>query len=144
MKRINLCLTVISTILAVVLSLVLIDKRSQEKTGVSDDVEVRISQEGNTYVAKKIKVMAGNEFDITLDNGKRIHAKLAVNSVPDAKHKVITYLNQTTNPKVVVLGKQGDIWIIDLYVRKELQASLYEEISLTSWLKDSGLIWQYL
>jgi uncharacterized protein YpmB len=145
MKQHNLCLVVILIILSVVLSFVLYNKGVQTKSANKIDIETRISQQGDTYSVKKITVLAGNEFDITLDNGKRIYAKLAVTTVPDAKHRVITYLNETINPKVVILGKQGETWIVDLYVRMESQASLLdEEVSLSNWLKENGLIWQDL
>ena len=111
------------------------------KWGIDLPPEIQISRSNETYTVTEITVLAGNEFDLKLENGKRIHAKLLVTPVPDAKQRVITYLNQIQNPRIVVLGRQGDTWMIDLYVRTESQASLWEEVSLTKWLKENELVW---
>ena len=144
MKQHNLYLAGFLGFLAIVFGLLLHNRGVEWKIQPTPETEIQISQSGDTYSVTEITVLAGNEFDLKLENGKRIHAKLLVNTVPDAKHRVIDYLNQTQQPRVVILGRQGDTWMVDLYVRMESQASLWEEVSLTNWLKENELIWQDL
>lgn len=143
MKTRNLYLLVSLVVLSVIFGLLWINRGIQCKNPPTIP-EVRVSESGDTYSVTEITVLAGNEFDLKLENGKRIHAKLVVNTVPDAKYRVINYLNETQKPRVVILGKQGDTWMVDLHVRMESQASLWKEVSLTNWLKENELVWEDL
>ena len=96
------------------------------------------------HVVYRIKVLQGHEFDLELDNGKRIHARLQKGSVPEAKERVIQFLNEnlknrTVYAKVydkVIQDHAEDIWIVDLIVKTE-----DGDLSLTEWLEEKGLIW---
>lgn len=141
MKEHNWILVIFMLFLAVILSFLL--NRKGLEFGNPNTTDISTFLTGKSYKVNYIRVLSGSEFDLRLDNGKRIHARLAVNTSPDAKTKVITYLNYNGNqPRVVILGKQDDAWIVDLYVRKESQP--FEEVSLTKWLQESGLVWESL
>lgn len=96
------------------------------------------------HVVYRIKVLQGHEFDLKLDNGKRIHARLRKGSVPEAKESVIRFLNENLKDRSVyakvydkvIQDHAEDIWIIDLIVETE-----EGEVSLTEWLEEKGLIW---
>lgn len=85
-----------------------------------------------TFDIKKIRVIDGNEFEITYTSGKSIHGVLQVKTKDSAKDKVIKFLNESTQPKAVVFNKLNDVWIIDIVVSNN--------VSLTSWLKEQELI----
>lgn len=142
-KQHNLYLVAFLGFLVVVFGLLFVN-RGVKWWNTTPVPEIQLSQNVETFTVSEITVLAGNEFDLKLDNGKRIHAKLLVNTVPDAKHKVIDYLNSIQQPRVVILGRQGETWMVDLYVRMESQASLWEEVSLTKWLQENELVWEDL
>ena len=81
----------------------------------------------------QIHVLQGNEFDVTLADGRRIHGRLAVSTTPEAKEKVITYINHSKGPEVVLLSQDTDGWIIELY---------FNGISLTEWLTTQKMVWK--
>lgn len=142
-KQHNLYLVAFLGFLVVVFGLLFVN-RGVKWWNTTPVPEIQLSQNVETFTVSEITVLAGNEFDLKLDNGKRIHAKLLVNTVPDAKYKVIDYLNSIQQPRVVILGRQGETWMVDLYVRMESQASLWEEVSLTKWLQENELVWEDL
>ena len=111
MKQHNLYLAGFLGFLAIVFGLLLHNRGVEWVIRPTPETEIQISQSGDTYTVTEITVLAGNEFDLKLENGKRIHAKLLVNTVPDAKHRVIDYLNQTKRPRVDVLGRHGHTWM---------------------------------
>lgn len=82
-----------------------------------------------------IKVITGNEFDIKLDNGQRIHAKLQITAVPEAKTQVIRLLNSSKNPQVIICGKKDEFWLVDIILTTD------RNISLTEWLQSNKLSW---
>jgi len=138
MKQHDWILVAVMMFLAVILSF-LLDRKGVKYLNLNpQDISSYFS--GKSYKVNYIRVLSGNEFDLRLDNGKRIHARLAVNAVPNSKKKVITYLNDNgTQPRVVILGQKENTWIVDLYVQKELR-----EESLTEWLKKNDLVWESL
>jgi thiamine monophosphate kinase len=85
-----------------------------------------------THEAVRIIVISGHEFDLTLTDGRRVYAKLQVQTPQEAKHKVVAYINQSKNPVVVVYEK-GNEWTVDL---------VFESGSLTNWLRTQQLVWE--
>jgi len=96
------------------------------------------------HVVYRINVLQGHEFDLKLDNGKRVHARLRIGTVPEAKESVIRFLNENLKNRTVYIKvyekvsqeHAEDLWIVDLIVKTG-----EGELSLAEWLEEKGLIW---
>jgi len=85
----------------------------------------------------KIGVLNGHEFDLELENGERVHAVLTVDSTPEATEEVIKLINKSINPRIVVLDKRDNLWVIELHLTvREI------EFKLSDWLVDRNMIWE--
>ena len=94
----------------------------------------------DTYDIEKIRVINGNEYEITYKDSsetKLIHALLQVKTTEKSKEKVIKFLNGISQPKLVILNRLEGICIVDIIV-------LYENknVSLADWLKNQGLVFE--
>jgi hypothetical protein len=89
-----------------------------------------------TLAIKRIRVISGHEFDITLEDGKRMKGQLEVvtptGAGSEVTKKVTDLINSAVNPKVVLL-REGKVDILLTVNNKEL--------SLSKWLKDNKLVW---
>ena len=98
------------------------------------------SQKGKEFNIRKVIVLNGNTFDLTLkdESSTRILGKLNVMSTANAKEKVVDFLNHVSSPKVVLREKQLDgQWIIDIFVTKD-----NKEINLSDWLVSNNLVYK--
>lgn len=90
-----------------------------------------------TLAVKRIRIISGHEFDITLENGKRMKGQLEVvtptGAGSEVTKKVTDLINSAVNPKVVLL-REGKVDILLTVKNKEL--------SLSKWLKDNKLVWE--
>jgi len=87
------------------------------------------------YDVDRLRVIEGDEFDILLENGRRLHAELDVEVAPEGRVEVIRYLNDCLdNGGHCVLVMRGSS--VDLLI---VQGGT--ETSLTSWLRHQGLVW---
>lgn len=78
-----------------------------------------------------------NKLNIVLNNGIMVQGKLPVTIVPEAKNKIIDFLTESNNPKVLLKGKQESVWVVDVLVEFNGQ-----NVSLTDWLKTNKLAYQ--
>lgn len=92
----------------------------------------QIFQMNQEFKIRKITVLQGHEFDLTLVDGRRVHARLPINTPVEAKHKVVKYINNSRNPRCVVLDRSAEAWTVDL---------LFDAGSLTDWLRQQNLVW---
>lgn len=115
----------------VILSLLLFVSYNHVETNgsIPNTIKKQFSQE---YKIKRIHVMSGDEFDLTLENGRRVHARLAIQTVPNVKSKVVAHINQSTKPSVIVIS-DGEVWVVDL---------VFDNVSLTDWLYAQKLVWE--
>lgn len=90
----------------------------------------------------KINVLNGHEFDICLNDDRRIHAILDVESSSDAKKHVVEFLNRCTKPRVVLKKQKDDKWVVQLYVTATDANNQAVEISLSQWLKEKKLVYE--
>lgn len=87
---------------------------------------------------RRVSVLRGDFFDLTLKDDSHVLAKLSVNAIDEAKAKVLTLLNHCTNPKIVLREKQSDgHWTIDFFVTENNQ-----EINITEWLISNNLVYK--
>lgn len=102
--------------------------------------ELSQSMAGKTYDVKKIIVLRGDSFDITLkdDSETRVLGVLSVSATEDAKQKVIDLLNNSLKPKVVLSKKQSDNrWLVNIFVEVN-----EKQISLSEWLESNKLVYK--
>jgi len=143
MRERNLALLGITIFLIAILGFILIPDSVKSVDRPTVLIPTETSNSGEVYSVKSIQVISGNEFDLKLENGKRIHALLAVRATPDSRERVIDYLNQHgDHPKVKVIGRKGEMWIVDVYVKTN--EALDEQHSLTQWLVNNELVWEEL
>ena len=93
-----------------------------------------------SYRVTHIDVLKGHEFDLKLEDGRRIAASLEVSTAKEATEKVIRFLNSCTNPRCVLKHKMIDtsMWNVVLFVTD----SEGREINLADWLLEQGLVFQ--
>lgn len=89
----------------------------------------------------KIDVIKGHEFDLTLSDGRIIHALLSVESIRNSKSKVIDLLSISTDPKVILLNKKDNFWIVEIYLTIKDSKNEEIEISINEWLKQKNLVY---
>ncbi|RDJ35286.1 MAG: hypothetical protein DWQ19_10755 [Crenarchaeota archaeon] len=89
---------------------------------------------------KQIHVLTGDEYDLILDNGDRIHAKLDVRTTPLAKSKVLEFINRCKNPRAILKKDLGNhLWLVELYVTTQDENI---EVSLSKWLQEKNLAYR--
>lgn len=108
-------------------------KKSQE---VVPTLGEPVAEKNDIQTPEYIHVLSGDEFDIKLRRNKRIHAKLKVASVPEAKEKVILLINSSIEPKIQLFGEVGGIWLIDIVLTHDSQ-----QVLLSDWLAQNDLVW---
>lgn len=103
--------------------------------------QISDSDQGKIYEIKKITVVSGDSFDLTIKDGNdsRILVKLTVVAVENAKGKVIDVLNHCIKPKIALKEKQPNgYWTVDLFVVTKQG----EEINLAEWLTANKLVYK--
>ena len=94
---------------------------------------------GKKFSVKKIKVLKGDLFDISIfEKEQRFLGKLKVLATDDSKQEVLDLLHHSSDPKVLILskGEEGQ-WIVEiLFLNEE------KEISLSDWLLEKNLIYR--
>lgn len=100
--------------------------------------DVRYSKES---AIKRIHVIKGHEFDLTLADDSRVHLFLTCETVEDARSAVIKFLNNSTLPEVQVYGGDNYNIVGDLLVQPE---NATNKVSLTAWLSENHLVWTTL
>ena len=78
-----------------------------------------------------------NKFNIVLNNGIIVQGKLTAVIANESRAKIIDFLSEANNPKVLLKGRQEGVWIVDVLV--ELNG---KNVSLTEWLKINKLAYQ--
>lgn len=136
-------LVVLGLWLAIAVVLYIHNKNQQNNpTPVPDKLLPQIpeSEVGKQYEVKKVTVVRGDSFDLTIKDGNdsRILARLSVAAVENAKGKVLDVLNHCTKPRVVLREKQPDgRWTIDFFFTSE-----GKEINLADWLAANKLVYK--
>lgn len=93
----------------------------------------------NPIKVKQINVLNGDEFDLMLEDGRRIHAILDVRSTPDAKSEVLSFVNRCFDPRIVIQQQKGDVWIVSMWVTTTGTDGQNVEVSLAKWLREKRL-----
>lgn len=95
----------------------------------------------NPIAVKQINVLSGNEFDISLDDNRRIRATLDVQATPEAKMKMIHFINSSRKPRAILHKQNNGIWTVSLYVIVKDDSGTDVEVELSSWLKEKRLVY---
>lgn len=91
------------------------------------------------YDVSLVEVISGNEFVLTLQDGRRIHGILKISAIPAAKNEVMKLINSTHNPKVCLLSENNGVWTVDLVVVSDTSNGPVE-IHLATWLREKQLV----
>jgi hypothetical protein len=140
MKNKYFLLTIIA-ILASLFSYLFVLKNNVEKHQINDPVANMIMNWRKPLKIHKIKVLSGHEYDLTVEDGRRIKASLSVFSTPESKEKMIQFLNRASNPKVILDREEGNIWYASIYVTVQNSIGQEVEIDLARWLKEKNLVY---
>ena len=92
-------------------------------------------QPGQEHRVETIRIQQGHEFEIKIHDLGWIKGVLSRKSPVLAHKLVIELLNSSTNPRVVLLDELDNSWTVDVKMLVDSQ-----EVSLTSWLDDQGLL----
>jgi len=136
----SLVLSVAIVVLFSLFSWVVIkDRFANDVTNITSSVNENSDNFHNVFKLRRIDVIHGHEYDLTLVDGSRIRAYLTVRSTPEAKDRVVHFLNNTTNPKVVLIerSKNNGNWYVDL-----LLVEGENEISISKWLSANNLVYR--
>ena len=112
----------------------------QEEPVISAPPDVQDNEAGKTYPIKRIQVLKGDYFDITIaaEPEKRVLAKLSVLATEDSKTKVLDLMNHCTQPKVTLKSKDSEgRWVVDVAFVHE-----GKDIILSQWLTQNGLTYK--
>lgn len=105
----------------------------------SDPVANGLIQLQSPINVKQINVINGDEFDLLLNDGRRIHAVLDVRAVPGAKNKVVSFINRCYNPRIIIQEKKDSVWIVSMFVTTKGVDGENVEVSLAKWLSEKKL-----
>lgn len=90
---------------------------------------------GDTYKIETIRVQQGHEFEIKLYDVGWIKGYLQNKTPALAQKPVIELLNQSKNPRVVLVEQLDNAWKVEIIV--ELDG---KDVKLLDWLTEQGLI----
>ncbi len=98
--------------------------------------------DARSYTVKTVELVSGDIFDVILEDNTRILAKLDVFTTRSAKEKVRVFLNECTNPRVVLKDRLENIggspmWAVDMFVTHQGQ-----EIKVSDWLTQQNLVYK--
>jgi hypothetical protein len=87
-----------------------------------------------TFNVLTATIISGHEFDLKLEDGRRVRACLSISSAPEAKRQVIRLLHDAKTCQVTIkhtkTGATADIL-------------LNQETSLTTWLKTNKMAFDH-
>lgn len=140
MKSKNFVLAVFAFVVLGCVVVALINRRIQIHHA-ADPIAGSIIDWQKPIGVKKINVLTGNEFDLILEDDRRIHAFLRVKATPDAKPKIIEFLNHCLNPRAILIEekKEESYWIVRMYVTIRDSSNQLIEIDLAKWLQEKQL-----
>lgn len=88
------------------------------------------------FEISQIRVSSGHEFELVLEDGRKIWAFLDVKASYKAKDALIKFFNSSTNPRCVLKSKQDSFWVVDIYVTN----SEGKDVSIVDFLSSKGLV----
>lgn len=96
---------------------------------------------GQSYAIEYIEPLGGNEFDIRMETGMRIHAFLEVDAPPRTQKEVVQLLSTVTNPVVILIDKdeEDQHWLVDVLFT---DTTGRQNVSLTATLQASKSVWE--
>lgn len=126
--------------LLIVLVLIL---RSKEPTQfVPNSYEESEKLVSKKYDVRKITVIDGNTFDLSLSDDltggiSRVLGEIPVKAISESKRKVVELLNRVQNPRVKLSKRMGDgRWIIEMTFSLD-----GKDVEFLSWMKENNLIY---
>lgn len=89
---------------------------------------------GKTFPVKKVQVLKGDSFSFTLEDGSRVLGHIKTKATEDSKQKVIDLINHCENPRIHLVHKEDEGWLIEFKFHYQ-----GNEISLDNWLTANKL-----
>ncbi len=141
LKHKNIILTIISSI-ALVLVMGMVLKHRIQIHHPADPIANAIINFQGPIPVRQIHVLTGDEFDLILQDGRRIHAVLDVRTSPLAKSKVLQLINRSRNPRIIIRKNLGNLWVVEMYLTAKSPTGGEVEVSLAKWLQHKNLAYQ--
>lgn len=90
----------------------------------------------------RVNVIKGHEFELSLKDGRFIHAFLHdIETIQGSEKKVIDIFSKCRDPKVILIKKESNFWKVKIYFTIKDVNNIDIEVSLDEWLKQKGLIY---
>ena len=86
----------------------------------------------------QVRVNSGHEFELVLEDGRKVWAFLEITSSYKAKDELIKLFNSSTNPRCVLKEKKDSFWIVDIRVTDDMG----KDISIVTFLRNKGLVFK--
>lgn len=94
------------------------------------------------HILQRVKVIKADEYDLTLVDGRHIHAFLQAKAIPAAYKEVIRFVNTADYAKAVIIDEtQGEL-IVDIVLTIKQSEVRSTQVSLTDWLRNKKLLWE--
>lgn len=107
----------------------------------SDIITQSLIELQNPIAVKQIYVLSGSDFDISLNDNRRIRATLDVQATPEAKMKIIHFINSSRQPRAILHKENNGVWTVSLFVIVKDSDGNDVEVELSSWLKEKRLVY---
>lgn len=91
---------------------------------------------GNVFNIKQVRINSGHEFELVLEDGRKVWAFLEVKTSHKAKDELVKLFNSGINPRCILKSKKDSFWIVDIQITNDKG----KDISIVDFLRDKGLI----
>lgn len=105
------------------------------KTPLIDLLTEEGLKKGFKYKIESVRVQQPHEFEIKIYDVGWIKGQLREKAPMLARKPVIELFNNATDPKVILVEKVDNTWLIDIKLTVNAK-----EIDLVSWLKEQGFL----
>ena len=137
-NNLNIVLFAITSVVVGIVIFNLVNHRI-EVHHADDPIVGAIIEMQQPLLVSKINVLKGDEFDLTLQDNRRIHGVLDLKATPEARLKVTEFLSSCKNPRVLLKKKHNDVWLVHIYVTTTDTDGRNIEINLSKWLLQKRL-----
>jgi hypothetical protein len=108
------------------------------KSPFSNNSTSEIVDSFGVFGINQVRVNSGHEFELVLEDGRKVWAFLEITSSYKAKDELIKLFNSSTNPRCVLKEKKDSFWIVDIHVTDDMG----KDTSVVDFLRNKGLVFK--